>query len=115
MIPYSCTKSRPTATLPYGGAQTYFSAGAGSVGTIDDYARFCQMLLNGGELDGVRLLSPTTVAMLLRNQIGELTVWNREDKFGLGFQLNHRAKPLRRSGHAGQFHLGWDVLLGVYG
>ncbi|WP_420459298.1 serine hydrolase domain-containing protein [Neolewinella sp.] len=69
------------------GAQTYFSAGAGSVGTIDDYARFCQMLLNGGKLDGVRLLSPTTVAMMLRNQIGELTVWDREDKFGLGLQL----------------------------
>ena len=69
------------------GAQTYFSAGAGSVGTIDDYARFCQMLLNGGQLDGLRLLSPTTVAMMVRNQIGELTVWDREDKFGLGFQL----------------------------
>ena len=69
------------------GAQTYFSAGAGSVGTIDDYARFCQMVLNGGQLDGVRLLSPTTIALMLRNQIGELTVWDREDKFGLGFQL----------------------------
>ena len=69
------------------GAQTYFSAGAGSVGTIDDYARFCQMLLNAGELNGVRLLSPTTIALMLRNQIGELTVWDREDKFGLGFQL----------------------------
>ena len=69
------------------GAQTYFSAGAGSVGTIDDYARFCQMLLNGGELAGVRLLSPTTIALMLRNQIGGLTVWDREDKFGLGFQL----------------------------
>ena len=69
------------------GAQTYFSAGAGSVGTIDDYARFCQMLLNGGELDGVRVLSPRTVALMTRNQIGDLEVWDRQDKFGLGFQL----------------------------
>ena len=66
---------------------TYFSAGAGSVGTIADYARFCQMLLKGGELDGVRPLSPKTVAMMLRHQLGELEVWDRHDKFGLGFQL----------------------------
>ena len=69
------------------GAQRYFSAGAGSVGTIDDYARFCQMMLNGGRLDGVRILSPKTVAMMLRNQIGAAEVWERRDKFGLGFQL----------------------------
>lgn len=69
------------------GAQTYFSAGAGSVGTIDDYARFCQMLLNGGELDGARILSPKTIALMTRNQIGDLEVWDRRDKFGLGFQL----------------------------
>lgn len=69
------------------GAQTYFSAGAGSVGTIGDYARFCQMLLNGGELDGVRVLSQKTVALMTTNQIGELEVWDRRDKFGLGFQL----------------------------
>ena len=69
------------------GARRYFSAGAGSVGTIDDYARFCQMMVNGGELDGVRILSPKTVAFMSRNQIGDLEVWDRQDKFGLGFML----------------------------
>jgi len=34
------------------------SGGGGLVGSADDYLRFCQFLLNGGELDGVRLLSP---------------------------------------------------------
>ena len=69
------------------GAQRYYSGGAGSVGTIDDYARFCQMLLQGGAYGGVRLLSPKTVAMMTRNHIGENEVWDRRDKFGLGFQL----------------------------
>ncbi|WP_026232177.1 serine hydrolase domain-containing protein [Neolewinella persica] len=69
------------------GAQTYFSAGAGSVGTIDDYARFCQLMLNRGTYNGVRLLAPKTVDMMLKNQIGDAEVWDRKDKFGLGFQL----------------------------
>ncbi|MDH3423632.1 MAG: serine hydrolase, partial [Gemmatimonadota bacterium] len=37
--------------------------------TTTDYMRFSQMLLNGGELDGVRVLSPTTVALMTRNQM----------------------------------------------
>jgi CubicO group peptidase (beta-lactamase class C family) len=37
------------------------SGGAGMVSTVSDYARFCQMFLNGRQLDGVRLLSPKTV------------------------------------------------------
>ena len=57
------------------------------MGTIDDYARFCQMLLNGGQLEGVRILSAPTVALMLRNHIGDLEVWDRKDKFGLGVQL----------------------------
>lgn len=69
------------------GAQTYFSAGAGSVGTIDDYARFCQMMLNRGEYNGHRFLAPKTIDMMLTNQIGDAEVWTRKDKFGLGFQL----------------------------
>ncbi|MBC6994867.1 serine hydrolase domain-containing protein [Neolewinella lacunae] len=69
------------------GAQRYYSGGAGSVGTIDDYAAFCQMLLNGGTFQGKRLLSAKTVDFMMRNQIGEAEVWTREDKFGLGFQV----------------------------
>ena len=59
----------------FGGARnyleptTFFSGGGGLVSTTRDYIRFCQMVLNGGELDGVRLLSPTTVAMMHRNQL----------------------------------------------
>lgn len=49
----------------------FFSGGAGLVSTTMDYMRFCQMLLNGGELNGVRILSPTTVAMMRRNSMPE--------------------------------------------
>ncbi len=72
---------------PISGAQTYFSAGAGMVSTATDYARFCQMLLNGGSFNNRQLLSRKTIELMLRNQIGEAEVWDRKDKFGLGFQL----------------------------
>src|SRR5712692_1640130 len=46
------------------GSRTYFSGGAGLYSTAPDYARFLQMLLNGGELDGARLLSPTSIELM---------------------------------------------------
>jgi CubicO group peptidase (beta-lactamase class C family) len=48
---------------------SFESGGGGSVSTVDDYARFCQMILNKGELDGVRILKPETVAMMQTNQV----------------------------------------------
>jgi CubicO group peptidase (beta-lactamase class C family) len=63
----------------------YFSGGGGLSSTIYDYALFLQMLLNGGELNGTRLLSRNTVRMMTMNQIGELNV--DENKFGLGFEI----------------------------
>jgi CubicO group peptidase (beta-lactamase class C family) len=64
---------------------TYYSGGGGLSGTIFDYAVFLQMLLNGGEYNGVRLLGRNTVRMMTMNQIGELSLG--DDKFGLGFQV----------------------------
>lgn len=49
--------------------QEWYSGGGGLLSTISDYARFCQMLENGGELDGVRLLSPKTIATMTSDQI----------------------------------------------
>jgi CubicO group peptidase (beta-lactamase class C family) len=48
---------------------TYFPGGSGLFSTASDYLRFCQMLVNGGELDGKRLLSETTVDFMLRNHL----------------------------------------------
>jgi len=63
----------------------YFSGGGGLSSTIYDYAVFLQMLLNGGEYNGVRILARNTVRMMTINQIGELSLG--EDKFGLGFAI----------------------------
>ncbi len=77
---------RFSATYPLAGSQ-YHSGGAGLVSTIGDYARFLQMLANGGELDGRRLLRAETVKQMTSNQIGELSpaFANHGDKFGFGF------------------------------
>ena len=66
--------------------QCHFSGGGGLYSTVHDYARFCQMLLNGGELDGVRLVSRKTVEMMSVNGIGDIVPDLREggDKWGLG-------------------------------
>jgi len=57
---------------PVKGAKTFFSGGAGLSSTAKDYATFLQMYLNGGEYNGVRLLSRTTVRSMMGNQSGEL-------------------------------------------
>ena len=64
----------------------YFSGGAGLSSTILDYAVFLQMLLNGGEYNGKRILSRASVRMMTMNQVGEV-VFRGDDGFGLGFQI----------------------------
>jgi CubicO group peptidase (beta-lactamase class C family) len=64
---------------------TYYSGGAGLSSTALDYAIFLQMLLNGGEYNGKRLLSRNTVRMMTMNQIGDLAFG--ANKFGLGFGI----------------------------
>ena len=71
-----------------------FSGGGGTVGTAADYARFCQMLLNHGALNGVRILAPSSVALLESNQL-ESTVTPQSDgkhtpvgTDGLGFAFD---------------------------
>ena len=64
---------------------TYFSGGAGLSSTVKDYAIFLQMMLNGGEYRGARILAPRTVELMTSNQIGDLNVG--KDKFGLGFEI----------------------------
>lgn len=53
-------------------SQTYFSGGGGLTGTADDYLQFGQMLVNGGELNGKRLLSPRTVDLMASNHVGDM-------------------------------------------
>jgi CubicO group peptidase (beta-lactamase class C family) len=73
--------------FPVAGARTYFSGGAGLVSTVGDYARFAQMLLNGGSFNGRQVLGPKTVALMAVNQGGDLRVWDRGDYIGFGLEI----------------------------
>ncbi|HUP23978.1 MAG TPA: serine hydrolase domain-containing protein [Thermoanaerobaculia bacterium] len=63
---------------------TYFSGGGGLVSTAIDYLRFHQMMLNGGELDGVRILGRKTVELMTTNHTGDLGIWLRGPGYGFG-------------------------------
>ena len=68
----------------------YYSGGGGLSSTTHDYAIFLQMLMNGGEYNGVRLLAPSTVRLMTSNQIGNLfvNIGDRKDyKFGYGLAV----------------------------
>ncbi len=71
---------------PIKGARTFFAGGAGLSSTAKDYATFLQMYLNGGELNGVRILSRTTIATIMANQTGSLFGGDEED-YGLAFGM----------------------------
>jgi CubicO group peptidase (beta-lactamase class C family) len=79
------------------------------VSTARDYARLLQMMLNGGELDGVRILSPQTVAIMTTNQTGTLFSANGVG-FGLGFSVLERLGADDTMFSVGSF--GWG---GAYG
>ncbi len=79
-------------------AVSYFSGGGGLSSTTADYARFLQMFLNGGELDGTRLLGRKTVEMMLTNQIAPL-----QPAFGLGFALETPENDYRSPLSVGSF------------
>ncbi|MGE3474046.1 MAG: serine hydrolase domain-containing protein, partial [Vicinamibacterales bacterium] len=85
-----------------GGPGVAFSARAGHHSTAQDYARFMQMLVNGGELEGARLLSPTTVALMTSNHVGTLY---RDGSlgWGLGFEVVEQVGRAPRYGAAGEF------------
>jgi CubicO group peptidase (beta-lactamase class C family) len=69
------------------GPRLAFSGGAGLLSTARDYGRFLQMLLDRGELDGVRLLSPKTVELMTANHVGTLFAERGANDAGMGFGL----------------------------
>jgi len=81
-----------------------FSGGGGLSSTIMDYARFLQMMLNGGELDGKRILARNTVRMMTQNQIGDLPMG--DNKFGLGFGITTEKGSARIPTNIGTFDWG---------
>lgn len=91
----------------------FASGGAGLVSTLDDYARFAQMLLNKGTLDGVKLLSPATVDWLLQPQL-MLADWEKLPGHGYGKLLRVCVDPGQALGLAVKGEYGWDGWLGTY-
>ncbi len=69
---------------PYLSKPDFLSGGGGLVSTMEDYARFCQALVNLGELDGTRILDESTVRLMFTNQLAPATGSLR---FGLGFAI----------------------------
>jgi CubicO group peptidase (beta-lactamase class C family) len=91
---------------PIKGAKTFFSGGAGLCSTARDYATFLQMYLNGGELNGVRILSRTTIETMMCNQVGDL--WGGGDKvYGLAFGIvTEKGQARGGEGSPGTFDWG---------
>lgn len=98
------------------------SGGAGGVSTAIDYLRFAQMLLNGGQLDGVRVLSRPTIALMTSDHLGariaapvtpgELLLGTPGYTFGLGFAVRQGAGIAAVPGSAGEFM--WAGYAGTY-
>jgi CubicO group peptidase (beta-lactamase class C family) len=67
---------------------TLFAGGAGLVSTVNDYLAFCKMLLNNGELDGVRILSETATQLIITNQLPAGVKYEDNKGYGLAGEVN---------------------------
>jgi CubicO group peptidase (beta-lactamase class C family) len=99
------------------GTQSYFSGAGGITCTAEDYLQFAQMLANGGQLNGKRILSPWTVDTMLSNNVGDLFNGQigRPPKgvgFGLGGEVVVSAVDARLRKPDGSY--GWDGAYGTY-
>jgi CubicO group peptidase (beta-lactamase class C family) len=107
----------------------WLSGGGGMVSTASDYLRFSQMLLNGGALDGARLLSPRIVAFMTSDHLPPDIAYSREalelfeptamaptprdgQGFGLGFAVRTQPGQNPRPGSVGEFY--WGGIYGTY-
>jgi len=90
------------ASYPIAGPKKLFSGGGGLVSTAEDYARFCQMMLDNGMVNGKRLLSRKTVELMTHDQLGKI---GPDQGFGLGFGVDGVKGPMDELGSPGEF--GW--------
>ena len=104
-----------TALGPAARNGRFFAGAGGLAGTAEDYLRFCQTLLNGGQLDGTRLLSRKSVEAMTANHIGKLPLWQdtyRGYGFGLGFRVRLDVGQSATLGSVGEY--GWGGAYGTY-
>lgn len=92
-----------SADYPSRGPKKLFSGGAGLVSTAMDYARFSQMMLDGGKIGNTRLLSRKTVELMTHDQLGKI---GPDQGFGLGFGIDGVKAPLAELGSPGSYDWG---------
>jgi CubicO group peptidase (beta-lactamase class C family) len=104
-----------SASNPTRDDNKYYSGGAGLVSTAGDYFRFCQMMLNRGELDGKRVLKAETVQQMTKNQLGELRImFPGNDLMGYGFGvLSEKGKETSKD-PAGVGSYAWGGAFGTW-
>ncbi len=92
---------------PIKGAKSFFSGGAGLCSTAKDYATFLQMFLNQGELGGVRILSRTTIQMILQEQVAPELLGGPDKYYSLAFGVvTEKGQARGGEGSAGTFDWG---------
>jgi CubicO group peptidase (beta-lactamase class C family)/lysophospholipase L1-like esterase len=110
--PDKMSKIAPFLRFPKG----YSSGAGGLISKAEDYARFGQMLANGGELDGKRLLSPRAVELMSSNHVGEMFGGQLGRPKGMGFGLT--VEVVSDAVRAGTFRsegsFGWDGAFGTH-
>ena len=99
---------------PFAKNVTLFSGAGGLLSTTDDYLTFCQMLLNGGEFNGARIINASTIKLMLEDHADGLKykrlVFGKKKGFGLGFQMVKEDDT--KFGSKGTY--GWGGMFGTY-
>jgi CubicO group peptidase (beta-lactamase class C family) len=99
--------SPPRTNLSYLESSVFESGGGGLVSSAMDYLKFSQMMLNGGQLNGVRILSPKTVEIMTTNHMGNLPVGESAGVgFGLGFGVSLDQGEIGEIGSTGTYSWG---------
>lgn len=89
------------------GPRISFSGGAGYLSTASDYAKFLQMTLNGGELNGHRILSPKSIELMTVSHLGDIEFpWVHGTGFGLGFSVTEDLGERGTLGSNGEYAWG---------
>lgn len=98
--------------------RTFFSGGGGLWSTAEDYAQFAQMLVNGGELNGTRILGPRTIEYMATNQVGTLYTGagagGRADGLGFGLSMEVVLDNVRANRRTSNGSFGWDGAFGTH-
>ena len=110
-------------SLPFGDAPSAFEGGGGGlISTADDYLKFARMMLGGGEVDGVRLVTPQTIALMAENRLSDeqrghgfmgLPFWLSQG-FGLGLSMILDAEKHQWMGAGAEGAYGWPGAFGTW-